>query len=81
MTSLESACRCRRAIILPYKQHDKIVSPMVTTPSRISSAVVVISTIESIQSLLYSFENASITFDRPKGKVSIHSEHLETHVP
>jgi hypothetical protein len=54
---------------------------MATTPTRISSAVVEISKRLSIQSLLHSFENASNTFALPKGKVSLHSEHLETPVP
>jgi hypothetical protein len=54
---------------------------MATLPSRISSAVLEISMILSIKSLLHFFENANSTFDHPSRKVSIHSEHLETHVP
>jgi hypothetical protein len=76
-----SAGQSHRAIFSPYKQHDKSVSPMATLPSRISSAVLEISMILSIKSLLHFFENANSTFDHPSRKVSIHSEHLETHVP
>jgi hypothetical protein len=45
---------------------------MGTTPSRISSVVVVISKRLSIESLLKPFENASKAFPLPKGKVSLH---------
>jgi hypothetical protein len=48
------------------------VSPMATTPLRISSVVVVISTGLRIESLLKSFNDASQFFDPPRGKVSLH---------
>jgi hypothetical protein len=64
-----------------YKQHDKSVQPMATTPSRISSAEVVISKRLSLKSLLYPFENTSNTFALPSRKVSLHFEHLEKPLP
>jgi hypothetical protein len=54
---------------------------MATTPSSISSVVVVISKMLRIESLLEPFENASKAFPLPKGKVSPHFEHLETPLP
>jgi hypothetical protein len=54
---------------------------MATTPSRISSVVVVISKRLSIESLLKSFKNANKAFPLRKRKVSLHLEHLETSVP
>jgi hypothetical protein len=50
---------------------------MATTPLRISSVVVVISKRLSIESLLKSFNDASQFFDPPRGKVSLHQEHLK----
>jgi hypothetical protein len=62
---------CQRTIILQHKQHDKSVSPMATTPLRISSVVVVISKRLSIESLLKSFKIASKAFPLQKRKVSL----------